>query len=139
LQCGQDAEFSVAYVSDGSDLRHVTVEFVVSSMNGECILLLNNNMTGAEFQALPPAGRIRCLIHRLPLTPGQYSLNLHCTVGGILADWIQQATLLTVEPGDFFGTGHLPPPTHGGVLVEQTWEAEATTLAPAEALPRSVC
>ena len=46
LQCGQDAEFSVAYVSDGSDLRHVSVEFVVSTMNGECILLLNNNMIG---------------------------------------------------------------------------------------------
>ena len=50
LQCGQDAEFSVAYVSDGSDLRDVCVEFVVSTMNGECMLLLNNNMIARLFR-----------------------------------------------------------------------------------------
>jgi homopolymeric O-antigen transport system ATP-binding protein len=136
LQCGQDAEFSLAYVSDGSDLRHVSVEFVVSTMNGECILLLNNNMTGTEFRALPPSGWIRCSVRRLPLTPGQYSLNLYCTVDGILADWVQQAALLVVEPGDFFGTGHLPPASHGGVLVEQTWEIDAMSPEFAEVAPR---
>jgi lipopolysaccharide transport system ATP-binding protein len=126
----------VGYVSDGSDLRHVSVEFVVSSMNGECILLLNNNMVGTEFQALPPSGRIRCSVRRLPLTPGQYSLNLHCTVSGVLADWVQQAALLIVEPGDFFGTGRLPPATHGGVLVEQSWEIDAMSPELAETVPR---
>jgi lipopolysaccharide transport system ATP-binding protein len=137
LQCGQDAEFSVAYDSDGSDLRHVSVEFVVSTMNGECMLMLNSSMTGTEFQTLPSSGWIRCLIRRLPLTPGQYSLNLYCTVGGILADWVQQAALLTVDPGDFYGTGRLPPATHGGVLVEQTWEIDSMTPESVETLPGS--
>ena len=31
-------------------------------------------------------------------------MNLFCTVEGVLADWVQRAALLTVEPGDFFGT-----------------------------------
>ena len=138
LQCGQDAEFSVSYVGDGSDLRHVGVEFVVSSMNGECMLFLSSNMSGTEFRALPSSGRIRCLIRRLPLTPGQYTVNLFCTVDGVLADWVQRAALLTVEPGDFFGTGQLPPSTHGGVLVDQTWTmVDSAALEPAGALPQS--
>ena len=138
LQCGQDAEFSVSYVSDGSDLRHVGVECVVSSMNGECMLFLSSNMSGSEFRALPSSGRIRCLIRRLPLTPGQYTVNLFCTVDGVLADWVQRAALVTVEPGDFFGTGRLPPSTHGGVLVDQTWTmVDSAALEPAGALPRS--
>jgi lipopolysaccharide transport system ATP-binding protein len=134
LQCGQDAEFSVAYVGDGSDLRHVSVEFVVSTMNGECILMLNSSMSGTEFQTAPSSGWVRCLIRRLPLTPGQYSLNLYCTVNGILADWVQQAALLTVEPGDFYGTGRLPPATHGGVLVPQTWAIDSISEEPAAIL-----
>jgi lipopolysaccharide transport system ATP-binding protein len=106
-------------------------------MNGECMLMLNSSMTGTEFQTLPSSGWIRCLIRRLPLTPGQYSLNLYCTVGGILADWVQQAALLTVDPGDFYGTGRLPPATHGGVLVEQTWEIDSMTPESVETLPGS--
>ncbi|PWT80819.1 MAG: ABC transporter ATP-binding protein [Blastocatellia bacterium] len=136
LQCGRDAEFSVAYVSDSHDLRHVSIEFVVSSMTGECMLLLNSNMTGVEFEVVPSTGRIRCLIRRLPLTPGQYSLNIYCVVEGVLADWVQQAALLTVEPGDFFGTGQLPQPSHGGMLVEQFWEVDTLSAEPAEALRR---
>jgi lipopolysaccharide transport system ATP-binding protein len=36
-------------------------------------------------------------------------------------DWIQQAVTLVVEPGDFYGTGRMPPASHSGVLLEQEW------------------
>jgi hypothetical protein len=33
--------------------------------------------------------------------------------------------ILTVEGGDFFGSGRLPPQTQGGMLVLQEWNLEA--------------
>jgi hypothetical protein len=36
-----------------------------------------------------------------------------------------QAVTLVVEPGDFFGTGRLPPQTHSGILLEQEWTANS--------------
>jgi lipopolysaccharide transport system ATP-binding protein len=54
-----------------------------------------------------------------------------------MADWVQRAALLVVEPGDFYGTGRLPPATHGGVLVKQTWELDAMSPEPAEAVSRT--
>jgi lipopolysaccharide transport system ATP-binding protein len=61
-------------------------------------------------------------------------------VNGIIADWVQQAALLTVEPGDFYGTGRLPPATHGGFLVPQQWKIQSnhtnsTVYSPALAYP----
>jgi hypothetical protein len=68
--------------------------------------------------------RLCCRIQRFPLSPGQYPITLFCRVNGDIADWVQQAALLSVEPGDFFGIGRLPQPTHGGGLVPQNWHVK---------------
>jgi hypothetical protein len=39
----------------------------------------------------------------------------------LLADWVQRAARLSVAEGDFFGTGRLPPSSHGGLLIPHTW------------------
>jgi lipopolysaccharide transport system ATP-binding protein len=40
-----------------------------------------------------------------------------------MEDWIQEAVTLTVEDGDFFGTGRTVPSSHAGVLVAHRWAA----------------
>jgi lipopolysaccharide transport system ATP-binding protein len=64
---------------------------------------------------------VRCTIPRLPLTPGTYSLALIVRRKGVIEDWLIEAFLLSVEPGDFFGTGQLPEATHSGFLVPHRW------------------
>ncbi|NQU09149.1 ABC transporter ATP-binding protein, partial [bacterium] len=53
--------------------------------------------------------------------PGRYLFNLYGEVNGVLADWLQQAGHLSVVGGDFFGTGRLPPASHGGLLIPHRW------------------
>ena len=36
-------------------------------------------------------------------------------------DWITEAAFVSVQEGDFFGTGRLPPPSHRGVFFVQDW------------------
>jgi lipopolysaccharide transport system ATP-binding protein len=121
VQCGQDVSISVAYDAHGDTLKHVRMAATVYRINGECLLMLDSQIVDADFASVPPVGRFSCLINRLPLTPGQYYLNLYCEVSGAIADWVQQAAYLTVEAGDFFGTGRLPPQSHGGMLVPHSW------------------
>jgi lipopolysaccharide transport system ATP-binding protein len=123
VQCGRDLEISVAYRSDEDTLQRVAMSIGVYTLTGQCMLILNNEMVGTEFDLVPSRGQFSCLVRRLPLTPGQYFLNLYCTVNGVIADWVQQAAYLMVGAGDFFGTGRLPPQTHGGILVAQDWRA----------------
>jgi len=125
IQCSQDVEFSVGYTSDGADLKNVYMAIDIFALSGQCMLSLNNDMVGVEFGAAPSKGRLCCRIERLPLAPGHYSVTLFCRVNGTIADWLQQAAALTVEAGDFFGTGSLPAPTLGGCLVPQCWRLES--------------
>ncbi len=97
----------------------------IFATSGQCMLILNSEMVGTIFESVPSTGRFSCRINRFPLAPGQYYVTLFCKVNSIIADWVQQAMLLTVEAGDFFGTGRLPPPGHGGFLTPQDWRVES--------------
>ena len=89
-----------------------------------CMLVMDNEMVGAAFDLIPSSGRFTCRIERFPLSPGQYHLTLFCRINGEIADWVQHAALVIVEGGDFYGTGRLPPSSHGGFLVAQDWNVE---------------
>jgi lipopolysaccharide transport system ATP-binding protein len=85
--------------------------------------MLSNQIAGETFQTISRNGFFSCKLRKLPLAPGSYTANLIVRSNDVILDWIQQAVTIVVEPGDFFGTGRMPPQTHGGVLLEQAWEA----------------
>jgi lipopolysaccharide transport system ATP-binding protein len=127
IQSGQDVQFSVGYKSAETNLRNVDVFFELFAQSGQCMLIMNSEMVGVAFDAIPSIGRFTCRIERFPLSPGQYHLTLFCRVNGSIADWVQHAALVIVEGGDFYGTGRLPPSSHGGFLVTQDWGLEDRT------------
>jgi lipopolysaccharide transport system ATP-binding protein len=125
VQAGKTLLISVAYASTSDTMKNVEVSIDIYTQNGQYMLMLDNEMVGADFESVPRVGRFSCQVQRFPLSPGQYHITLFCRVNGIIADWVQQAALLTVEPGDFYGTGRLPPATHGGFLIPQKWEIQS--------------
>jgi len=131
VQSGQDVEFVVRYLAD-ENLRNLTASFGIYSQSGQCLIMLDSDMAGAEFKSVPRDGRFTCRLHRLPLSPGQYYLNLFCTANGEIVDWVQSGAALNVAAGDFFGTGKLPPSGHGGLLVPQEWQVSDEAVAGAD-------
>ncbi len=85
------------------------------------LILCENEMAGCIFRNLPPSGWIVCEIPNFPLYAGRYELNVNCAMNGIVSDWVPNAGTLMVVEGDFYGTGKLPPPSHGGFLTKQVW------------------
>ena len=71
---------------------------------------------------LPPSGSIECHIPRVPLIPGVYYLTLGCGTGRRQLDFIPSACKLIVHEMDVFGTGRLPKPEQGLVLVDADWQ-----------------
>ena len=129
IQCGRDVQFSVGYTSPETNLRNVDISVDLFHPNGQWMINMNSGMAGVAFDLIPSTGRLTCRIKRFPLCPGQYHLTLFCFVNGEIADWVQQAALVVVEGGDFYGTGRLPPPSHGGFLVAQDWNLQDRTNA----------
>ena len=125
VQAGKTLLISVAYASTSHTVKNVEMSIDIFAQSGQCMLVLNNAIVGADLESVPGVGRFFCRVERFPLSPGQYPITLFCKVNGIIADWVKQAALLTVEPGDFYGTGRLPEPGDGGFLVPQEWHIQS--------------
>lgn len=123
--CGKPVEFHVEYESRGGGvLTDITAAISLTSANGMFITMLCNEIADATFPLIPPRGRLVCRLGKLQLAPGVYTVNLILRRKDVIQDWIQEAATLMVEAGDFFGTGRIPPATHGGIFFDQAWSVE---------------
>jgi lipopolysaccharide transport system ATP-binding protein len=122
VHSGQDITLGFKYLSQHrSELRNVQVAIGVQGKYDETIFHLSTTVKCSDFEEMPSSGIIRCNIPNLPLQPGRYIFNLFCAVAGETADWIQNAGVIDVHEGDFFGTGKLPPASHGSFIVHHVW------------------
>jgi lipopolysaccharide transport system ATP-binding protein len=125
VRSGQDIVIALKYRSHDV-LRNVHVAIGVHGRFDEHLFHLSTSANGFDFDEMPASGVVFCKIPRLPLQPGRYSFNLFCTVAGEIADWIQNAGLIEVEAGDFFGSGKLPPADQGAFMVQHSWSVCST-------------
>jgi lipopolysaccharide transport system ATP-binding protein len=123
LISGQQVDLRIYYESNEARLSNVTTAIGVLSHTGTIVTMLSNQVASEPFDSIARAGWFSCRIKKLPLSPGTYTVNLIIRQNELIEDWIQEAVTLVVEPGDFYGTGRMPPPTHGGVFFEQEWSA----------------
>lgn len=126
IATGQDVDFRVYYSSVENNVENVTVAIGISSNSGAFVSMLSNQVAGEPFASIGKEGFFSCKIKKLPLSPGNYTASLIIRSNDVITDWIQQAITIVVEPGDYFGTGRMPPHTHGGVLLEQEWDASCS-------------
>jgi lipopolysaccharide transport system ATP-binding protein len=107
-------------------LRNVTVSVGLFTPHGEGALFLGNEIVGVPMDDLPSEGSFVCRIDRAALMPGRYTANVYTAVNGLVADWITDAASIEVLEGDYFGTGRIPPPGYGSVVVPHHWRVEGT-------------
>lgn len=124
LRFGSPGSITVVYTGI-APLVNVEISIAVFTLRGEGVVWLGNKLTGEEFMEVPPGGEIVCSFDKTPLLPGSYSVNVYCTVNGIVADWITDAARIEVAEGDFYGTGQSPIAGYGAVAVDQRWAVES--------------
>lgn len=123
LATGQDVDFRIYYSSEKANVQNIVVGIGITSNTGAFVSLLSSELAGTPVESICNDGFFSCKVKKLPLSPGSYTVSLIIRSSETIVDWIQQAATIVVEPGDFFGTGRLPPSSHGGVLLEQEWSA----------------
>jgi hypothetical protein len=65
---------------------------------------------------------IRCHFQDFPMMHGSYDVHVWIGRWRELADYVEQATTLTVQAGDVFGTGRQPDPLGGVAFCRAGWE-----------------
>lgn len=127
---GQDIDIYLHYEAQpGFSPERVIAGLIVTTQFEVPVFLQHNRLTNDEFGALPERGAFVCHLPRLPLPPSTYRLGYSLMLDGEYLDMINDAGELTVVEGDFFGSGEVPPSTHGCCLVAARWSlvAQAAT------------
>jgi lipopolysaccharide transport system ATP-binding protein len=125
VMSGEDIAILLSYrTPDGQSKSKVSVSVSFYGPSEEHLFTCWTAMMNSDYSNLPSQGIVICKIPKLPLAPGTYSFNIYSEVSGLLADWVPRAVTFDVLEGDYFGTGRLPPKSHGGLLVYHQWEYE---------------
>ena len=128
---GQDVDICLRYeASPGFHSAKVVAGLCVKTQFDAPVFLQHNRLTRDEWVSLPPRGTFVCRVPRLPLPAAAYRITYSLMLDGEYLDAMEDAYELTVTEGDFFGSGEVPPATHGCCLVDASWRLEPET-APA--------
>ncbi|HEY6329149.1 MAG TPA: ABC transporter ATP-binding protein [Blastocatellia bacterium] len=125
LRSGQECTFVLEYKNmAGRPLENVVCSIAMTDERNQMVFLVRSNFTNQNVSISGHAGRIECHIKELCLTVGLYSLRLFISHGEHdVLDWIEAAGTLSVEAGDFFGTGSQGLPSHCKVLTRADWDS----------------
>ncbi len=122
-QCGGYLKIELGIKTDASfDLSYLRVSLGIDDEFGQRITQLSNDVTDQIFEKIGVNnGTIEVEIPRLSLKRGDYTITLFCSLNGEIADWIQEASVISVEAGDFFNTGKLPEDSQGNFYVNHSF------------------
>jgi lipopolysaccharide transport system ATP-binding protein len=95
--------------------------FMVRTYLDVPVFLQHNRLTRNHWDFLPSTGAFVCRIRKLPLPPATYRLGFSVMGNNEYFDRIDDASELNVIEGDFYGSGEVPPISHGCCLVDADW------------------
>jgi lipopolysaccharide transport system ATP-binding protein len=123
IMSGQDVDVYFHFErSPDFQKSDVVMGFMVRTQLEIPVFLQHNRLTGNIWDALPLKGAFVCRIRRLPLPSANYVLGFSLMRGDEYIDRIDDAGEMIVVEGDFYGSGEVPPATHGSCLVDAEWK-----------------
>ena len=130
IRCGSGVSVHIEFEKQcEKEIADLVVGVAFKNEMGSPVFLQHNRLTGQEFERIPGKGVFTCEIDSLPLVPSRYLLNVsifgNSGLGSEYMDALENVSPLSIEPGDFFGTGELPGAGHGPVLVKANWQLDS--------------
>jgi lipopolysaccharide transport system ATP-binding protein len=119
LISGEKAEIR-AYYQNPEQFESINNKIEVSITHPEGIILIqfNNFLKNFPLKLNHKEGYVSVHIDRLPVSGGQYFINLLVFSNDLLEDWVIHAGSLLVEEGDYYGYGV----SSTGIKADHTWE-----------------
>jgi lipopolysaccharide transport system ATP-binding protein len=120
---GMDISLVLGYETKaGKSFQRVDPGISIHTETGETIFVHYCSYNRGLLEAKGPKGEFRFKLEHLPLSPGRYIIGSRITVNGEEADWPRDGiAFMTVEAGDFYGTGSKGCEGVTAILIDGTW------------------
>jgi lipopolysaccharide transport system ATP-binding protein len=102
-------------------IRNASVTVMFSNDQGYRILGISSRCEGELSTLAIGKQSVCCEVEKLPLAAGRYIVDLEIFSGSKVADYIQHATVIDVQFGDYFGNGRTLFSFEGSVLTRSRW------------------
>ena len=124
LQSGNDYVFELEYKNfTGKPMDDAVFSIDINDENNTRILLFRSNFTNHKLRLEANGGCIQCSVPDFPLANGSYKIALFMSYADReIVDYLEEAALVTVNGGDFYGTGSYGLPSHCKVLTRTSWQ-----------------
>ncbi|MBZ0319430.1 MAG: ABC transporter ATP-binding protein [Anaerolineae bacterium] len=118
---GQNVVIEMTYeTEDGLPPKGLRVSIGFWTITGAFMFACSNDAVGVDLRLVSNTGKIYCEILNWPLSAGDYVYTLYASQDRSMADRIKDAGIISVQNGDFYGTGRIPSP-YQGVLVNYNY------------------
>lgn len=125
ITSGQTVDIYLYFENHQENSLRVIASLAIKTQLDIPVFLQHNRLSGNEFGNLPTKGILIARIYNLPLPSSTYQLTYSLIQDNTFLDGISNAIDLTVIDGDFFGSGEVPPISHGVCLVRAEWRLES--------------
>jgi lipopolysaccharide transport system ATP-binding protein len=124
VQSGQDIFIKLYFKSlccfkDAS----ILVSFNIRTNFGQILSNLNSIDTGDDRLEIYENGFFECFWPKFNLKGGVYECNLFCSINGEISDWMQNAFIINVVDGDYFGSGKVIDKSQGNIIISHSWKS----------------
>ncbi|MEO5911170.1 MAG: ABC transporter ATP-binding protein [Pelobium sp.] len=124
LRSGEDYNLILTLeMLENINLNDLIVAIGIDNNKATRITLLSNEITNqlAVNKIKDNLITVNISIKNLPLNSGFYQFTLFAKDSFAILDWIEDATSIMIEQGDFFKTGKLIPSEQGDILVNHSY------------------
>lgn len=118
---GDDISFCVEYETKET-VNDIQMAFGIYSYNEIQITDLWNESSGQRININGKTkGIIYCKVFNIPLNSGAFYFNVYASAFNQVLDSVERVVSFNVIQGDYFGSGVMPNPNAGIVLLNQFW------------------
>jgi lipopolysaccharide transport system ATP-binding protein len=121
-QTGLDVTFEIEYTLKEKSISNISIAITVYTDEGREMFTLANHLVDQPFLRINSGNKIHCTVKKFPLNNGKYLCNIIAYKDNVIQDYIQEAFLLEVEEGDFYGTGKPVPHSNPCFLIDNKWQ-----------------
>jgi lipopolysaccharide transport system ATP-binding protein len=121
LILGEDTIIQFAYSNKFLKKEAIVFSIGVNTIENSFLFACRNDVANQTIEIMPKSGNFSCYIPKLPLRQGSYSFNIITYHKGDIVDWVQNAGIIIVENGDFYGTGKIAAENRAGVCINYTF------------------
>jgi lipopolysaccharide transport system ATP-binding protein len=126
--CGEDFYFKMHISVPDEVNTPLDVLICIRDHRGYKLTELASYFTNESPATRGQVREVVCRLPRVPFLAGEYRIDLWCATSFDMHDWIQDAAVLRVEAGNYFGDDVarvLTAERHGSILIPQQWGERA--------------